>query len=57
MIYYVDANGCVNMFSNTAQEAIARKRAILPQTSKREKCVVSLEEAKRIIDEWIKEHS
>lgn len=57
MIYYVDANGCVNMFSNIAQEAIARKRAILPQTSKREKCVVSLEEAKRIIDEWIKEHS
>ena len=57
MIYYVDANGCVNMFSNTTQEAIARKRAILPQTSKREKCVVSLEEAKRIIDEWIKEQS
>lgn len=57
MLYQVDANGCVNMFSNTAQEAIARKRAILPQTSKREKCVVSLEEAKRIIDEWIKEHS
>ena len=57
MIYYVDANGCVNMFSNTTQEAIARKRATIPQPSKREKCVVSLEEAKRIIDEWIKEHS
>ena len=56
MLYYVDTNGCVNMFSNVTQEAIARKRAI-PQPSKREKCVVSLEEAKRIIDEWIKEHS
>jgi hypothetical protein len=56
MLYYVDTNGCVNMFSNSKQEAIARKRAI-PQPSKREKCVVSLEEAKRIIDEWIKEHS
>ena len=57
MLYYVDTNGCVNMFSNSTQEAIARKRAIIPQPSKREKYVVSLEEAKRIIDEWIKEHS
>ena len=57
MLYYVDTNGCVNMFSNATQEAIARKRAIIPQPSIREKYVVSLEEAKRIIDEWIKEHS
>ena len=57
MVYYVDSTGCVHMMSNALpeQRVIAQKRAKEP--SLRTKCVVSLEAARRVIDEWVKANS
>lgn len=57
MIYFVNPDGSVSTFSSARpeQKVLAQKRAKVPPL--RERCVLSLEAAQRIIDEWIKEHS
>lgn len=57
MIYFVNPDGSVSTFSSARpeQRVLAQKRAKVPPL--RERCVLSLEAAQRVIDEWIKEHS
>ena len=62
MLYQVDSHGCVCMVNNSQEKAIVQKRAAASYKtpkypSLREKYVTSLEEAKKIIDAWVIEHS
>ena len=45
----------IHFAARPEQKVLAQKRAKVPPL--RERCVLSLEAAQRIIDEWIKEHS
>ena len=57
MIYFVNSDGSISTVTDVRPEqvALAHKRANV--TPLRERCVLSLEAAQRIINEWIKERS